>query len=514
MTIIKQNRTWNKIPVRIETNIETGAVYVYAIDAGFLRSDPLLFTSDGKGNDWNIQNPATLTREFNRRNNKNSSQDDVEKAFLTQGYTVFDNDRAAVINNINNYSDSQQGRIDQQRIFNQGTPRVKDPSLKTEVNSEGNQTTEPVTSTTEEPTSSVNQEGEPPTVLDDTSTEDGTVGSNGSVEKEPSQNGDQATENDPQGEQGQPVTSKERIDLSSTIYRYPVGNLDAAAEFGISYDYIKIKITDYVPSLGQDGSSFGGTDSTSRYYKEDQNYYETIILPMQPNISALNSVNWGDDSLNPLQALAGGALTSYFSGIGNGGNIMDRLKQLAMDGLQGAKDLIGEGVDNKQFIASFLAGQLVSAPNLQRRASGTVINPNMEMIFNGPRLRSFNFTFNMAPRFKQEAQQIRKIIKTLKKYSSPDRTAGRAFLKAPKIFLLQYIYNGNGELDLGIDHPYLNKIKPCALTNVDVNYTPDNTYMSYRDGGSMTAYRITLSFSEIEPIYQSDYDNTSHPMGY
>ena len=29
--------------------------------------------------------------------------------------------------------------------------------------------------------------------------------------------------------------------------------------------------------------------------------------------------------------------------------------------------------------------------------------------------------------------------------------------------------------------------------------------MTYRDGGSMTRYSISLSFSEIEPVYEGDY---------
>ena len=40
----------------------------------------------------------------------------------------------------------------------------------------------------------------------------------------------------------------------------------------------------------------------------------------------------------------------------------------------------------------------------------------------------------------------------------------------------------------------------CSFTNFKVNYTPDNNYMTYHDGG-MTGYDINLSFSEIVPIY-------------
>ena len=101
------------------------------------------------------------------------------------------------------------------------------------------------------------------------------------------------------------------------------------------------------------------------------------------------------------------------------------------------------------------------------------------MLFNGPKLRSFNFTFDMAPRFREEANEIRKMIRFFKKYMAPEKDRTGAFLKAPKIFLLEYVYNGDlgaEEFKIEVDengrqkenpkmHPFLNKFKPCALTN-------------------------------------------------
>jgi len=140
----------------------------------------------------------------------------------------------------------------------------------------------------------------------------------------------------------------------------------------------------------------------------------------------------------------------------------------------------------------------------------------MEMLFNGPRLRTFNFQFDMTPRFKKEADEIKKIIRIFKKYMAPAKTPGNAFLKSPKIFVLEYIHNGNisGEVANGNTHPFLNKFKACALTEFNVNYTPDGSYMTYDDGGSMTKYSISMSFSEIEPIYETDYNDSDNTMGY
>ena len=82
---------------------------------------------------------------------------------------------------------------------------------------------------------------------------------------------------------------------------------------------------------------------------------------------------------------------------------------------------------------------------------------------------------------------------------APEISPERIFLYTPDIFQLQYIHNSGG------GHPYLNRFKPCALTNFSANYTPGNSYMTYKDG-SMTQYQVAMTFSELEPIYQGDHD--------
>ena len=61
-----------------------------------------------------------------------------------------------------------------------------------------------------------------------------------------------------------------------------------------------------------------------------------------------------------------------------------------------------------------------------------------------------------------------------------------------------------------------NKIKTCALINCSVNYTPDGSYMTFNDSlRTMTSYEISLQFSELEPVYESDYkDIADDEIGY
>ena len=90
---------------------------------------------------------------------------------------------------------------------------------------------------------------------------------------------------------------------------------------------------------------------------------------------------------------------------------------------------------------------------------------------------------------------------------APSKSKTEMFLKSPHVFKLKYYYK-NGQ-----QHPFLNKIKTCALTSFTVQYAPDGSYMTY-DDGSMTSYTVNMSFGELNPIYEDDINESSNDMGY
>lgn len=279
-----------------------------------------------------------------------------------------------------------------------------------------------------------------------------------------------------------------------TILRYPKNNTGG-------YDYLLISTYRRTPGgdlLGGTGFDLGDVDDVAATKVDGPD----IALPMQPGISDSNSVDWGEDRLNPLQ-LAGARVA---------GGLMEGLASLdpaaagaaAVSVLKGA---VTGGLNDitETDIKAYFAGQAVGA-NIFTRATGKVINPNLELLFRGPQLRTFNYNYTFTPRDPEEAKDIRAIIKHFKKNMAVQRSNSGLFLETPNIFQLKYIYSGGGQ------HPFLNKIKKCALTNFNVEYTPDGSYMTYRDG-SMTSYSVSMQFSELTPIYSNNYDN-SDDMGY
>lgn len=214
----------------------------------------------------------------------------------------------------------------------------------------------------------------------------------------------------------------------------------------------------------------------------------TIQLPIPSGISDTNSVEWGGANMNPIEMVA----TSKAFDI-----MKPKEKDLMTAGgeaLNAAKAAFRDSGDMWKY---YFAQEAVGVQGLLSRASGSVLNSNLSLLFNGPALRPFSFTFRLSPRDEAESVIVRRIIRQFKEGSAVNTSAQNFFLKAPDVFKIKYE-------QLDGKSKSLNQFKTCALTTVSVNYTPDGTYMTYGDG-TMTSYEITLAFNELEPIYQKNY---------
>jgi hypothetical protein len=154
------------------------------------------------------------------------------------------------------------------------------------------------------------------------------------------------------------------------------------------------------------------------------------------------------------------------------------------------------------------AGFEVSPESILARGAGIVPNSNLELLFRGPTLRQFQFAYRFSPRSEGEAKDVRRIIRFFKQGSAARKLnasggAGQAsvFLGSPNVFKLEY-KTTKGKSIAGV-----NKFKICALQGVSVNYAPDGQWSAYEEGQPVS-YTMTLGFQEIEPIYESDYQDT------
>jgi len=225
----------------------------------------------------------------------------------------------------------------------------------------------------------------------------------------------------------------------------------------------------------------------------------SVVLPIPGGIQENTSVAFGDGTMTPLQAAGAKIMDAAF---GRG------------EGIKGAGGAAGTALQEaikdqttRTALEAYFTGQGIglSVDQVLARTRGVVVNNNLELLFQGPVLRPFNFNFKLSPRDDTEARSIRSIIRFFKQGMAPSRSQGNLFLKAPHMFEIEYITRG----EKGTKHPSLNSFKTCACIGFAVNYTPDGTYNTFDDpGASMTAYELRMQFKELDPVYNEDYGNT------
>ncbi len=260
-------------------------------------------------------------------------------------------------------------------------------------------------------------------------------------------------------------------------------------------DTIHFTMMEYVPKgLGGEEGQFGGGDRNV----DSSRSIGRVVLPIPAGINDSNQVSWQSGEMNAGQmALAGIAIDGITKGLTEAG-------KTAADAIRKATGT----EDTKDAIAQTIAGAATGDQKaLMQRASGQVINPNMELLFNGPQLRDFSFAFNFTARSAGEGATILRILRFFKQGMSPIRSQSNLFLKSPHTFKLEY-KNGSSS------HKALNKFKECALKSCGLQYTPDGNYSTF-DDGVMTKYQMTLGFTELEPVFNDDYAEFSQSeIGY
>ncbi len=224
----------------------------------------------------------------------------------------------------------------------------------------------------------------------------------------------------------------------------------------------------------------------------------TIFLPVSGNISDSSNVDYNSNSLNFLQGFAIQQIGDAVEGR-KGKDVFSQVEA-------GMKNLEKQNIPVRNVIGDFTAATALkglvgqSVNEIQSRFSGQILNPNMELLFNGPKLRNFQFQYRLTPRERDESIRIQQIITAIKRHMAPKRGKnGGFFLGAPDFFRLQYLYKNN-------QHRFLNKFKDCALIGFDINYAPEGTYATYPDGG-MHSYLMTMRFAELDPVYFEDYED-------
>lgn len=299
------------------------------------------------------------------------------------------------------------------------------------------------------------------------------------------------------------TTATQNPSKTDANYIYPTGLGNNDQDF-IKFTAYTYKSAGFKPTSGSGGAT--GTSGTTATLSTvgtggAGTIVKSVILPIQSGISDSNMVSWGQDEMNAIDAAkAATAYNAIMEGAGNSGSFASAMSKAIDSITTDARAAAAIAGDYKKEIALYFAGKAANVNNLLARAEGKVINPNMELLFQGPALRPFTFNFRLSPRDSSESTAVKNIIRFFKQNMAPKRN-GDLFLEAPNVFRIEYV---NGRTNK--EHISLPIIKVCALQTCSVDYTPDGQYMTFNDdNASMTSYGLSLQFTELEPVYNNDY---------
>jgi hypothetical protein len=210
--------------------------------------------------------------------------------------------------------------------------------------------------------------------------------------------------------------------------------------------------------------AFGGLKTT----QSTKRLKTAIALHVPNEVSVGYRATYGEEELGAIFGAGAEAAT-------NGAGALDS----AGMGMQGA---VVKGLEMNPARAA-LSALYKAAPN-----------PRKEQLFKSMEFRRFSFNYQFAPRSKKEADNIKRIINTFKFYMHPEyqNNVNKMLYLFPSEFDIVY-YFGDKE------HPHLNKISTCVLTDLQVNYSPNGQFATF-DDGMPAQINLQMSFLELETL--------------
>ena len=309
-------------------------------------------------------------------------------------------------------------------------------------------------------------------------------------------------------------------------------------------DYINFKFFKYKAPFrrAEDGYYQGGEGNI------DGEVLNELLMYMPQDVSTSMSTSWGGKEITNAAA---GMLAGYANL--SGGNL-DGVMQNIGAGMQGigalpttaASALVRMGLNASGAQSNLTQNDILGG------TAGIILNPNTELLFGGPSIRNIGFRFKMAARSEKEAQDMIRICRIFQYHAHASFGGESTITKAALggLFSNEQLNNNinavqnGGEIDNSPDaviapllnneqidalsnsnnfvsipdlcvfkymtgseqNPYINQYKACAITNVDVNFTPDGSY-STLIGGYPSAVELSLTLVETKIIYK-DQINT------
>ena len=293
-------------------------------------------------------------------------------------------------------------------------------------------------------------------------------------------------------------------------------------------DYVMFNFYEYVPPFGSDVNKnfIEGYDEATKKEKKNMvlnqtlaNYnasvatakkaenYPSVLLYMPDDVGDAFSASWEGKAFGNVAAgiIAAGGAKGGIDGLGKiAGALRGAVNRLS-------PNTVSAAITN---LAKSITGDTITTGDVFSSTQGVVRNPNVEVLFQQMSLRTFDLTFRMSPYNKVDELHIKQLISAFKRamlpsystgsvFGSENRDIQAAFVKVPKLVQVAYMRGSQ-------QNPHLPKYKLCALTDVNINYTPDNNYATFNQAGGPVSYELKLNFMETKLVFSEEIATGNH----
>lgn len=210
-----------------------------------------------------------------------------------------------------------------------------------------------------------------------------------------------------------------------------------------------------------------------------------VFLPMPIDVTHIDTIRYEDEKVGDLGdaaiVLATGNASGAISAIG---------KRLAQ-AFQGAN--FKPNPADPRSKNNVLQGIQSLSPEAMRMGR-VAFNNKKEAAFSDVGRREFTFAYSFAPKSKEEADRLINLIKLFRYHSYPELLGGPGggFYQFPSEFDITYMKGTKVNTALP-------RISTCVLSNISVNYTPNNGWMNLPNGFP-PIINFTLRFNELETL--------------
>lgn len=147
---------------------------------------------------------------------------------------------------------------------------------------------------------------------------------------------------------------------------------------------------------------------------------------------------------------------------------------------------------------------VTSAAKTGAQILGFAVNPIIEVMYQSPTLRTFNFDFIFAPRDAREADAVWNIIYEFRRHSAPEflEGSGGVIFVPPSDFDITFMRKVESGF---VENTNMPRITSCVCEDVQVDYAAAGQFSTYIDGMPVQI-RMRLSFKELDIITREKID--------